>query len=328
MAITLPRELPAYRILESEGVHVSPASVGRSAPLRIALLNLMPTKIATETQFARLLARTPFQVELTLVVPSSYMPRHTPVEHLRRFYSRWSEIRDRSFDGLIVTGAPVETLPFEAVTYWEELTRIFDWATTPRVGGAFYVCWAAQAALYHLHGVPKHPLPQKRFGVYPHRVRAPGHPLFAGFDDVFPVPVSRHTEVSVLDLPGNGALSVLADSEEAGLGLVGDDTHRALYMFNHLEYEAETLRGEYLRDVSAGRAVALPRNYFPEDDPTLPPHNGWSAYASLLFGNWLSTLSRAARPRPRSRWVRPPRREVAARRAAATSRVRTGKLCA
>lgn len=331
MAITLPPELPAYRVLDGEGVRVLPASRvpgPQSAPLRIALLNLMPTKIATEIQFARLLARAPLDVELTLVIPSAYVPRHTPAEHLRRFYRRWTEIRDRSFDGLIVTGAPVETLPYEAVAYWDELTRIFDWAATPRVGGAFHVCWAAQAALYHFYGVPKHPLPEKRFGVYPHRVRAPRHPVFAGFDDAFPVPVSRHTEVRAADLPDGGGLSVLADSDEAGLCLVGDEMNGALYMFNHLEYEADTLRGEYLRDLSAGRRVPLPRNYFPEDDPARPPRNTWSAHAGLLFGNWLSSLPRSAHRRRAPRRTRAPRRAVAARRPAAAARVGAGKLCA
>jgi homoserine O-succinyltransferase len=263
-------------------------------PLRIALLNLMPTKAATETQFARLLGSTPFPVALTLVVPDSYEPRNTPAEHLAAFYERWSRVRYRTFDGLIVTGAPVETLPFEEVAYWRELTAVFDWARS-HVRRTYHVCWGAQAALHHFHGVPKRGLAAKMFGVFRHRVAArPDHPLFRGFGDGFVTPVSRHTEVRAADLPRDAGLEVLADSPEAGLCLVEDRPRRALYMFNHLEYDADTLGDEYRRDLRAGRPIAAPRHYFPGDDPARPPANTWRPFAHLLFRNWLGEMARSA----------------------------------
>ncbi|HET6518797.1 MAG TPA: homoserine O-succinyltransferase, partial [Geminicoccaceae bacterium] len=301
MPIELPDGLPARRLLQEEGVEVIGGAAdggrrgwGMRPPLRIALLNLMPTKAATETQFARLLGSTPFPVALTLVVPDSYEPRTTPAEHISAFYERWSRVRHERFDAMIVTGAPVETLPFEEVAYWRELTRIMDWARE-RVRRTYYVCWGAQAALHHFHGVPKHALGEKMFGVFRHRVAArPGHPLFRGFGAEFVTPVSRHTEVRAADLPRDAGLEVLADSPEAGLCLVEDRARGALYNFNHLEYDAGTLRDEYLRDVREGGAIRVPRHYFPGDDPERPPVDTWRPFAHLLFRNWLGEMARSA----------------------------------
>jgi len=302
MAILLPDGLPARRQLASEGVPVIDGNAqrsGRQRPLRVALLNLMPRKAVTETQIARLLGSNPHLVELTLLVPGSYRPRTTDPEHLAAFYRPWPEARGERFDGLIVTGAPVETLDFEAVDYWPELTEVLDWADRS-VGGSFFICWGAQAALYHRHGVPKHALAEKAFGVYQQRVRARGAALLRGFGDRFPVPVSRHTEVRAHDLPASGAVQVLAESPDSGLCLLHEAGRRAVYMFNHIEYDADTLPGEYLRDRAAGLPIQVPHNTFPQDDPAqggkASPHNGWRPYAQLLFRNWLDGLAeRAAR---------------------------------
>jgi homoserine O-succinyltransferase len=292
MSIILPDGLPARWTLKAEGldassVHESAGAPGQ--PLRVLLINLMPDKPATERQIARLLAATPHRVELVLAVPDSYRPKTADPAHIWAFYRPWSRVRDQAFDGLIVTGAPVETLPFEAVTYWRELTEIFDWARN-RICRSFFICWAAQAALQHFHGVPKHRLEAKLSGVYRHRVREPSHPLVRGFAGAFVTPVSRHTEVRADDLPRARGLEILASSSEAGLCAVADRPNRALYMFNHLEYEVDTLLREYLRDLKSGEAVAPPQNYFPGDDPSRAPMDGWSAHGRLLFGNWLDEI--------------------------------------
>lgn len=294
MAIRLPEGLPARAVLDCEGIAVEePGAAGtpHRAPLRIALVNLMPRKIATETQLARLLGGTEHDVELTLVLPDGYAPRHAPAQHVARFYKRFGEIRGRRFDGLVVTGAPVETLAFEEVRYWRELTRIFDWARLS-VRGSYYICWAAQAALYHFHGVQKHALPEKLFGVYPQRIRAPEAPLLRGLGDSFPVPVSRHTEVRAAELPRGAGLEVLAESPESGLCLIEDRPRHCLYMFNHLEYDAGTLAAEYRRDLEAGETIAPPRHTFPHDDPAAVPANTWRPGARTVFGNWLDGLRR------------------------------------
>ena len=268
---------------------------GAARPLRICLVNLMPNKIATETQICRLLGATAIPVALTLCVPDGYRSKTTPASHIANFYWPWSQIRDEPFDGLIVTGAPIETLPFEDVTYWPKLLAILDWAKA-RIPSSLYICWAAQAALYHFRGVPKHPLPRKVSGVFRHRVANAESRLLRGFDGEFPVPVSRHTEVRAVDLPARTGLSVLADSPEAGLCLIEDREKRAVYMFNHLEYDAGTLRDEFLRDRKSDPGVSIPANYFPDDDPARPALNVWRPAAHLLYGNWLGEIRRVVRP--------------------------------
>jgi homoserine O-succinyltransferase len=289
MPIKIPNDLPARRILAEEGVEVireSDAVRQDIRPMRIALLNLMPDKIRTETQIARVVGSTPLQVEMTLLNTDSYKSKNVPERHLIDFYHTWDEIRHEKFDGLIVTGAPIETLPFEAVDYWDELTAIFDWAQS-HVFRSFHLCWGAQAALHHFHGVPKYELERKMFGIFRHHIVTPGSNLLRGFNDEFSIPVSRHTEVRREDIPDKPGLVILAESPEAGLCLMEDRAHRAVYMFNHLEYDADTLKREYERDLAAGAEIQLPRNYFPDDDPSKPPVNHWRSYAHLLFWNWI-----------------------------------------
>ena len=297
MSIVLPNGLPALEMLAQEGIDVRgrPSHGGATRPgtLRIALLNLMPMKPVTEAQFARLLGAGPYDVELTLLLPDGYEPKTVPPAYLRRFYRRWSEVRDWTFDGLIVTGAPVETLPFREVLYWNQLTQIFDWSQS-HIGNSFHICWAAQAALHYFHEVPKHALPRKAFGVYRHRVRNWGVPLMRGFGAELAIPVSRHTEVRAADLPRGRGVTVLADSPETGLALLADRPRRAYYMFNHLEYDSDSLAREYRRDLAAGKPVGLPANYFPDDDPARTPVNAWRAPARLLFRNWLAELHGAS----------------------------------
>lgn len=292
MPIKIPNDLPARAVLEQERVPVISETMALRQdirPLQIALLNLMPEKIKTETQLLRVLGATPLQVEMTLLRPASHTPKNTPQEHLTAFYQTWEEVRDRRFDALIVTGAPVEHLPFTEVAYWEELTAILDW-TRSHVFGTLSICWGAQAALHHFHGLPKHEVGSKRFGVFPHRVVRPFEPLVAGFDDTFLVPVSRYTEIRHADLSAAPDLDVLVESEESGLCLLQDVARRRVYMFNHLEYDAETLLAEYRRDRDAGRDTALPFNYFPHDDPAQAPRLTWRAHRHLLFGNWLNLI--------------------------------------
>ena len=297
MSIALPVGLPARATLAAEGVEVLTGNEWRGRggrPLRICLVNLMPNKTATETQICRLLGATSIPVALTLCVPDSYRSKTTPASHIASFYRPWSRIRDERFDGLVVTGAPIETLPFEDVTYWPDLLAILDWAKS-RITSSLYICWAAQAALYHFHAVPKHPLPAKISGVFRQRVANADARLLRGFGAAFPVPVSRYTEVRAGDLPTRAGLTVLADSPDTGLCLIEDRENRAVYMFNHLEYDAETLREEFLRDRLAGKPVGIPSNYFPDDDPARPAANVWRLPAYLLFGNWLDAIQRTAR---------------------------------
>lgn len=292
MPIKIHDNLPARTVLETEGVMVmreTDAVRQDIRPLRIGLLNLMPNKIVTETQFARLIGATPLQVELTLVRITNHVARNTPMEHLISFYHPWEEIQSERFDGFIITGAPVELLPFEEVNYWDELARIFDWTQT-NVHRCLNVCWGAQAALHHFHGVPKHDLPQKAFGVFQHRNLLPASPYLRGFSDDFLIPVSRWTEVRRQDLPSNRNLTVLAESEEAGLCLVDDPSRKSLHMFNHVEYDSTSLADEYNRDVAGGKEILIPRNYFPQDDPSLPPENRWRSHAHLFFGNWVNEI--------------------------------------
>lgn len=296
MPIKIPNDLPARATLEQEGVMVmSEASAARQdvRPLRIALLNLMPNKIKTETQFARLVGATPLQVELSLVKITHHTPKNTPAEHMIAFYRDWEQVKGEKFDGFIVTGAPVELLDFEAVTYWDELRRIYDWTQT-NVHSTFNICWGAQAGLHHFHGIPKYPLPKKAFGVFTHRNLNPTSPYLRGFSDDFSIPVSRWTEVRRADIPANRGLEILMESEEAGLCLINDPAHRALHMFNHIEYETATLSDEYWRDTKAGKPIDIPRNYFPGGDPHAPPENRWRSHAHLLFGNWINEVYQTA----------------------------------
>lgn len=292
MPIKIPDNLPARSVLEAEGVMVmaeTDAVRQDIRPMRIGLLNLMPNKIKTETQFARLLGASPLQVELTLVKITNHVPRNTPTEHIISFYRDWEAIRAEKFDGFIITGAPVETMPFEEVSYWDELRRIFDWTQT-NVHGTFNICWAAQAAVHHFHGMNKYPLAQKKFGVYRHRNHHPASPYLRGFSDDFSIPVSRWTEVRREDVPAGRGLRVLMDSEEAGLCLLDDPRHRSLHMFNHIEYDTESLADEYFRDVAANKPITLPGNYFPNDNPKAKPVNHWRSHAHLLFGNWINEI--------------------------------------
>jgi homoserine O-succinyltransferase len=292
MPIKIPDDLPARTTLSSEGVMVMrEADAVRQdvRPIRIGLLNLMPNKVKTETQLARLLGATPLQVELTLVKMTNHVARNTPSEHIISFYRAWEDVSSERFDGFIVTGAPVETIPFEQVTYWDELRRVFDWTQT-HVHSCFNICWGAQAAVHHFHGMPKHQLSEKVFGVYRHRNLAPASPYLRGFSDDFSIPVSRWTEARREDIPAQSGMSILMDSDEAGLCLLDDPAHRSLHMFNHIEYDSNSLSDEYFRDLAANKPVATPRNYFPKNDPRRQPENRWRSHAHLLFGNWINQL--------------------------------------
>lgn len=294
MPIRLPETLPAHDILQNEGVMVM--GEGRAArqdirPLRIGLLNLMPMKITTETQFARLIGATPLQIDLHLIRMSEHQSRHTAPEHMEAFYRSFAEVEasgDR-YDGLIITGAPVETLPFEDVTYWEELKRIFDWTQT-HVHSTFGVCWGAMAMAWHFARVPKYQLDHKAFGCFRQQVQDQTSPYLRGFSDDVLIPVSRWTEMRQADIDAVPRLKTLISSEETGPCLVEDAEHRALWIFNHFEYDSETLKGEYDRDVAAGTPINVPQNYYPSDDPTRPPLNRWRSHAHLLYGNWLNQI--------------------------------------
>jgi homoserine O-succinyltransferase len=291
MPIRIPDNLPARRTLEAEGVMVmreTDAVRQDIRPLRIGLLNLMPNKIRTETQVARLIGATPLQVELTLVKITNHVARNTPADHIVSFYRTWDDVRSDRFDGFIITGAPVERMPFEEVTYWDELRRVFDWTQT-NVHRCLNICWAAQAAVHHFHGMPKYELPEKAFGVFRHRNLAPASAYLRGFSDDFSIPVSRWTEVKREDIPQERSLTVLADSDETGLCLVDDFSCRSLHMFNHIEYDSTSLADEYFRDAASGIGV-LPKNYFPKDDPHQQPENRWRSHAHLLFGNWINEM--------------------------------------
>ncbi len=292
MPIRIPNNLPARAILEKEGVNVMTESTANRQdirPLRVGLLNLMPNKVKTETQIARLIGASPLQVELTLITTGSHTPKNTSQEHMLAFYQPWHDLKDAYFDGLIVTGAPVELLPFEDVNYWQELTQIYDWAKT-HVHSTYNICWAAQAALYHFHKVPKYTLPQKALGIYHHRNLNAASPYLRGFSDDFSMPVSRWTEVRKADLPKNAGLEILLDGDDVGLCLIEDKANRQLLMFNHIEYDTESLADEYRRDVAAGKTIAMPAHYFPGGDPTKLPENRWRAHAHLLFGNWINQV--------------------------------------
>ncbi|MFN3145391.1 MAG: homoserine O-succinyltransferase [Paracoccaceae bacterium] len=293
MPIKLPSDLPAYDVLTREGVMVMDeelASRQDIRPLRIGLLNLMPKKIQTETQFARLIGATPLQIELNLIRMTEHQSRNTSASHMEAFYRPFQEVKGEKFDGLIITGAPIEHLPFEEVSYWDELCEVMDWTQT-NVHSTFGVCWGGMAMVHHFHGVPKHMLDHKAFGCFRHRNLAPASPYLRGFSDDFVIPVSRWTEVRQDDIDrAGGGLSTLLGSDEVGPCLVEDPAHRALYIFNHFEYDSGTLKEEYDRDVASGSAINVPLNYYPGDDPSRDPQNRWRSHAHLLYGNWISEM--------------------------------------
>lgn len=292
MPIRIPDTLPARKQLAEEGIMIMDETTATRQdirPLRIGLLNLMPNKVRTETQLARLLGSTPLQVELSLIRIGSHTPKNTSEEHMISFYQAWEDIRHERFDGFIVTGAPIETLPFEDVSYWPELQTIFDW-TTSHVHSSFFICWGAMAAAHHFHGLPKYQLAQKAHGVYRHRNLAPASPYLSGFSDDFQVSVSRWTEVRRTDLRPEMGLEVLMESDQTGLCLLHEAFANRLYIFNHIEYDSTSLAEEYRRDADAGMNPPLPHNYFPDDDPRRTPLNRWRSHAFLLFGNWLNQV--------------------------------------
>ncbi len=294
MPIKLPSNLPAFDVLTNEGVMVM--GEGRASrqdirPLRIGLLNLMPKKIQTENQFARLIGATPLQIELSLIRMSEHETKNTAAEHMAEFYRPFSEVEasGEKFDGLIITGAPIEHLPFEEVTYWEELTRIFDWTQT-HVQSTFGVCWGGMAMIYYFHGVQKHILDYKAFGCFRHTNLAPASPYLRGFSDDFVIPVSRWTEMRQNEVDASPDLITLLGSDEVGPCLIQDAPHRALYIFNHFEYDSGTLKEEYDRDISNGDPINVPMNYYPDDNPERPPLNRWRSHAHLLYGNWINEI--------------------------------------
>lgn len=292
MPIKIPDTLPAFQTLVNEGVRVMTETVAIRQdirPLQIGLLNLMPNKIKTEVQMARLVGASPLQVELSLVRVGAHRAKNTSEEHLLAFYDTWEEVKHRKFDGFIITGAPIETLDYEEVTYWDEMKQIFDWTTT-NVHSTLNVCWGAMAAIYHFHGVPKYTLDEKAFGVYRHHNRKPSSIYLNGFSDDFEVPVSRWTEIRAEDIRAVPELEILLDSDEMGVCLVEEKAGNRLYIFNHVEYDSTSLADEYFRDVSAGVPIKMPRNYFPHNDPALPPQNRWRGHAHLLFGNWINEI--------------------------------------
>jgi homoserine O-succinyltransferase/O-acetyltransferase len=286
MAVIVPAGLPAITTLTNEQIPVAARNGRVPDSLRVGIVNLMPTKIATETQLLRLLGRSPLQVEVALLRMGSHHSKNTPEEHLQRFYQTFKEVKNKNFHGLIITGAPVENLPFEAVDYWDELKEVIDWSHS-EVKSTLFICWGAQAALYHRYGVPKYALPSKQFGVFPHRVIQPDADLVKGFDDVFYAPHSRHTETRSSDLQEIEQVKVLAESDEAGLYLAVSHDGRQIYVTGHSEYDPLTLKAEYDRDVSQGLPIQIPKNYYPADDPNRTPKVLWRSHANLLFSNWL-----------------------------------------
>lgn len=290
MPIKVPDNLPAKETLAGENIFVMDESVAYHQdirPLRIAILNLMPTKETTETQLLRLIGNTPLQVEVVLLHPKTHTSKNTSSEHLESFYKTFDEIAHQRYDGLIITGAPVETLPFEEVNYWEELKDIMDWSAK-YVTSTFHICWAAQAGLYHHFGVPKLALEEKLFGVFPHTISKRNVPLLRGFDEMFYVPQSRHTEVRREDIDKVQQLEVWAESEEAGVYIVASRGGKQIFVTGHSEYDPNSLKWEYDRDKAKGLRIDVPKNYFPKDDPSKMPLSTWRAHANLLYSNWLN----------------------------------------
>jgi len=292
MPIKLPADLPAYDVLTREGVRVmdeDQAARQDIRPLRIALLNLMPKKIQTENQFARLIGATPLQIELSLLRMSDHQTRNTAAAHMESFYRPVSDIWEEKFDGLIITGAPIEHLPFREVDYWHELERVLDW-TQSNVQSTMAVCWGGMAMINHFHGVQKHMLDAKAFGCFRHRNLDATSPYLNGFSDDCVIPVSRWTEIRQEEIDAATGLTTLLGSTEVGPALVEDPAHRAIYIFNHFEYDRDTLKQEYDRDIAEGTPINVPANYYTNDDPALPPVNRWRSHAHLLYGNWLQEI--------------------------------------
>jgi homoserine O-succinyltransferase/O-acetyltransferase len=290
MPVNIPDNLPATETLTNENIFVmrqSRAAHQDIRTLRIAILNLMPTKISTETQILRLIGNSPLQVDITLFLPDSHQPKNTPEEHLVAFYQNFSEIRDQKFDGLIITGAPVEQLPFEEVDYWSELKDIIDWSHD-HIYSTLFICWGAQAGMYYQYGVPKYPLPRKMFGVFPHTITNRNEKLLRGFDDIFFAPHSRHTEVRRSDIEKIPELKILSESNQAGIYIVASQDGRQIYVTGHSEYDPLTLKAEYDRDVNRGLPIHVPANYFPNDDPSIEPVVRWRGHSNLLYANWLN----------------------------------------
>lgn len=290
MPVIIPNNLPAKAVLEKENIFIMEEARALSQdirPLKLLILNLMPNKNETETQLIRLLANTPLQVEVTLLMTKTYQPKNTPVEHLENFYCTFDEIAHQKFDGMIITGAPIEHLDFEEVYYWKELTTIMDYASE-NVTSVMYICWGAQAGLYYHYGIPKYPLPEKMFGIFKHRVVKPGVELLRGFDDEFYIPHSRHTEVKEEDLQRVPELEILAVSDEAGVAIAATRDKRKIFITGHPEYDSLTLKNEYERDLRKGLKIKMPRNYFRNDDPSQEPLNRWRGHANLLYYNWLN----------------------------------------
>ena len=290
MPIAIPNDLPAAEILQNENIFVmkqTRAETQQIRPLEIVLLNLMPTKIVTETQLSRMLGNTPLQVHLELMMLSSHKPKNTPEEHLLAFYKTFEDLKDRKFDGMVITGAPVENMPFEQVNYWEELKQIMEWSKD-HVHSTFHICWGAQAGLYYHYGIEKKPLSQKLFGVFLHRADYRRAILLRGFDDEFWVPHSRHTTVDRADIETVPGLKILASSEEAGVYIVMNKEGRQIFITGHSEYDPDTLEREYLRDKYLGLPIQVPKHYYPNDDDSKPPIVRWRGHGNLLYSNWLN----------------------------------------
>ena len=290
MPLRLPDKLPAIELLKHENIFVmddTRAHMQDIRPLKIVILNLMPLKITTETDLIRLLSNTPLQLEISFMKLKSHTPKNTPIEHMMMFYRDFAEMRKEKFDGMIITGAPVEQLEFEDVTYWDEMTDIFSWART-HVTSTLYICWAAQAGLYYHYGIPKYPLQKKMFGIFPQQTLEPQLPIFRGFDDVFQMPHSRHTEIHRDDILRNPDLTLIAESSECGVSMVMARNGREFFITGHLEYAPDTLDREYRRDRDVRDDVDLPRHYYFHDDPDQRPMVTWRAHANLLYNNWIN----------------------------------------
>ena len=290
MPLRLPDRLPAIELLKQENIFVMDTTRAHHQdirPLRIVILNLMPIKITTETDLIRLLSNTPLQIDVSFMKLKSHTPKNTPVEHMMMFYRDFASMREEKFDGMIITGAPVENIPFEDVRYWEELSEIFTWARS-HVTSTLYICWAAQAALYHFYGIPKYQLPKKMFGIFRQATLQPQLPIFRGFDDTFMMPHSRHSEVHREDIVTNSALQLIAESEESGVSIVMARRGREFFITGHIEYAPNTLDNEYKRDAGVRDDVELPRNYYTDDNPELPPLVTWRAHANLFYSNWVN----------------------------------------
>lgn len=292
MPITVPNDLPATQILRSENIHIMQEMRAKTQdirPLQILILNLMPNKIQTETQLLRLLGNTPIQIEIELLQTASHISKNTSADHLWRFYNTFDNIKHRKFDGLIITGAPIEQMPFEEVDYWKELCEIFEWAKK-NVYSCFNICWGAQAALYYYHDIPKHSLPSKMFGVFHHILHVENHPLIQGFDQYFNAPHSRHTTVYPEDILKCDDLDLISSSPEAGVYIVADKKLRNFFVTGHSEYDIDSLANEYFRDKNAGLPISIPKNYFPNDDSSQTPIITWRSHANLLFSNWINYI--------------------------------------